>query len=710
MPSVVQNKLNTLSSIGAQFEDGVALIRFGSEHISLDWLNTFCVALDELGKDSGLRGVALLPQSEDLFSVGLSSKEFCRISDKDHAKRLVTLAQNAARKLINLKCQKIAGIAGRCFGLAFDFALLCDKRVALNHPNVKFCLSDRRLGFAPYAGATKILPSLIGLPQAIEMIAGGIIIGAEEALELGLVNALVECASNEKTLTALEQVTLDTLFMPSERIGVIDQLKKRAFASAPSRMTLRRYWDYKTKMAVGGLEDVTKKCVSLCLENAKVGLESALSAEAEAFVTLACRSEGFALRHVLKCSESAREIGSAIELPIKESSIGVLGATDIGIAITVLLLRNAGKVIVVDPHDVARARAQKEITDIFSTRYPEEKDDALSRLLISGELSAINTATLVLETVDEDFELKKQVITQASKAIPKSIIISTANSLKIADISSDVVDKRRIVGARLYRSSSFRSSIEILRTSTTSDRAFLVAAALVWGLGRYPIICEDSTLGVTNRLLAVFFAEAFHLLNEGMSLGEIDEVAIKSGFRVGPFRLMDEIGVDVVKQLMESVKEFCGERVECPPFWDKLIAKGYLGEKTGRGFYVYYEGSVAPDTKIRELLEITKECSQSVKRDAQRRFLLVLMNEGVRCADDGCAGRAGMESAGQIDLASVMSLGLADHKGGVIFMVEQQGARSFVAELSSFAKIYGKRFEPSLGAMQRAELGKGFYM
>jgi 3-hydroxyacyl-CoA dehydrogenase/enoyl-CoA hydratase/3-hydroxybutyryl-CoA epimerase len=206
--------------------------------------------------------------------------------------------------------------------------------------------------------------------------------------------------------------------------------------------------------------------------------------------------------------------------------------------------------------------------------------------------------------------------------------------------------------------------------------------------------------------------EAAILLSQGYSERDIDKAAVDFGMPMGPLRLTDEVGLDIAAKVASMMVEAYGKRMEGPKFAETLLNLGRKGKKTGQGFYNYPEREAVIDPELRSILKLqdAKEILESKDREMlQKRLVLRLVNEAVLCLDEGVAGFPGPEAAGQIDLASVMGIGFAPFRGGIIRYAEMFGSHNIYKSLCELAETEGKRYEPCKGVVIRAQDNRSFY-
>jgi 3-hydroxyacyl-CoA dehydrogenase/enoyl-CoA hydratase/3-hydroxybutyryl-CoA epimerase len=247
--------------------------------------------------------------------------------------------------------------------------------------------------------------------------------------------------------------------------------------------------------------------------------------------------------------------------------------------------------------------------------------------------------------------------------------------------------------------------VEIIRGATTSDKTIAVVAALASKLGKYPVVVKDVPGFLVNRILSPYLNEAAYLIEDGFSILDIDRVAARFGMPMGPVRLLDEVGLDIVVHVSEVMIKGYGARMATPPFADMLVKAGRKGKKNGKGFYDFSEDgrTATPFAGLRDLLALKKPARSGDDQVIFDRLFMALINESIRCLDDGVAGTPGPDAAQQIDLATVMGMGFPPFRGGLLHFADSLGADKVLATLQKLEKEYGSRFAPAPGIIARAK-------
>lgn len=284
--------------------------------------------------------------------------------------------------------------------------------------------------------------------------------------------------------------------------------------------------------------------------------------------------------------------------------VGVLGAGQMGAGIAQLVAQAGARTLLYDPDAAARERAVARIADGLGRlaakgRLAEDEATVLARVEPVDALAAMAPCGLVIEAAPERLDLKLALFGEVAAVVAADAVLATnTSSLSVTEIAAGVPGPERVVGLHFFNPVPLMRLAEVVAGEASAPEALAVARGAGEAMGKTVIDAADVAGFLVNRVNRPFFLEALRCLQEGLAdVQAIDRVVrMGGGFRMGPFELMDLIGIETNHAVAEGfLRQTYGEpRYRPSPLAARMVAAGYLGRKTGRGWYAYGEGSVCP--------------------------------------------------------------------------------------------------------------------
>ena len=283
------------------------------------------------------------------------------------------------------------------------------------------------------------------------------------------------------------------------------------------------------------------------------------------------------------------------------SKIAVIGSGLMGNGIALTCVQAGFSVTNVDLSKAALEKAQSATLTLYEKKIakgsltPAQKDEYLKRLTFSNNLNDIKDASLIIEAVPENIDLKKTVFKELDDiANPDAIIISNTSGLSISEIASATKRPSQIMGAHFFYPAPVMKLLELIRGLQTSDETYNFVKEFALAIGKEVVEAPEYPGFIVNRLLVLMQNEAAFLVMEGCQPEDVDK-AMKLGTNhpMGPLELADFVGVDIVYATITSIYSgFKDSKYRPCPLLENMVKAGYLGRKSGRGFYNYTTGGI----------------------------------------------------------------------------------------------------------------------
>ena len=579
----------------------------------------------------------------------------------------------------------VAALHGTVLGGGLELALGCDARVALRETQVG--LPEVTLGLIPGAGGTQRLPRLIGIPRAMALISTGERVGAEEALQLGLVDAVVA------TDVRASAIGLAATLSHKRRVRDL---------SVPAITNAEVSRAAATALRVGKNRPAVQAAVESVQASRYLPFDQALSQERASFEALRGSREARALRYQFFAEREAGKYpaeASVVGRPVRR--IGVVGAGTMGTGIAITALDAGLDVTLIEREQDALARGVERIHSYYAARCATGKlsvtaaDARKARLQSSLQWAALATADLIVEAVFEDLAVKQEVFRELDGVAQKGAILATNTSyLDIDEIARVTTRPQDVVGLHFFSPAQVMRLLEVVHASASSAQALLTALRFARELRKIPVVAANAFGFIGNRIYAAYRRQCEFLLEEGATPLQVDTALESFGFAMGPFAVGDLSGLDIawrMRQATAKARDPADRYVRIP---DLLCEAGRLGRKSGAGYYCYENGSrvSADDPFVGDLIAKARAEKGIVPRaiDSQeitQRALMAMVNEAAQLLTEGVAQRAS-----DIDVALVNGYGFPRWEGGPVFWARERGAPLLHQDLEALAHASGPGF------------------
>ncbi len=659
-------------------------------------------------------GVIVSSGKPGSFIAGADVDAIGSITDEAQVHAFVRRGQLAYQRLAALPCPTVAAIDGVCLGGGLELALACDSRIASEEPRTTLGLPEVMLGILPAWGGTTRLWRLVGLPTALDLILSGRTLDAKRAERAGLVARAVPAAW---LLERAEEQLAVLRARPAARRRDVFRAKNAVdaflsgtapgrsivFAQARKGVLARTAGVYPAPLAVLG---VLERTVGASVE---AGLVDEAATVAPLVVGPVCKNL-VRIFHLNEAAKRANVVADPSLKPARIERMALIGAGVMGAGIAELAARQGIDVRMREIKPEALQKGLQTIRRVIDERGRKkrqparEKDAQMAHVLPTLELTGMGRADFAIEVVVEDPEVKRRVFGELEVRIPATALLATnTSSLSVNALAEGLRHPERFVGFHFFNPVHKMPLVEVVRGERTSDAALVTAVGLARRMGKTPVVVKDSPGFVVNRVLMPYLREALHLLDEGWRVADLDAAMKRFGMPMGPFEVVDEVGLDVAHKVAGVLSKAFPARMEPSSALETLIAAGRLGRKNGLGFYRHQGRKRTPDPAVRGLLGLRESRRPQTLDALAERMVLAMINESARVVEEGLVSGPDV-----VDLAMIFGAGFPPYRGGVLRHADTLGLSHVVARLRALHAEKGARYEPCALLVAKAEAGETF--
>jgi len=676
----------------------------------------FAAAIDRLEQDETIRAAVVRSGKPDVWVAGADIEEFLGIETSSQAEALSRDGHALLERLEKLRTPVVAAINGVCLGGGLEAALACAYRIATDTPKTAFGLPEVQLGLIPGAGGTQRLPRLVGLEAALDMILTGRNIRARKALQMGLVHELVHPAILDDIAMdrakALAEGTLKRdapsgahgarhLLLDENRVG-----RALVLRQARERIVARTRGHYPAPLAA----------LDVIATGYSQGTDRGFREEARLFGELAVSEVSRQLVFLFFATTALKKDAGVPEpapppAPIRK--VGILGAGFMGAGIASIAVQQGTLIRLkdADPGRVGKglAAAREVLRDRLTKKQitRQQLDDYMSLIGGTIDYSGFRSVDLVIEAVFEDLGVKQAVLKETEAVTrPDAIFASNTSTIPIGRLASVSSRPQRVIGMHFFSPVPKMPLLEVIVTTETSREVTTTVVGYGKTLGKTVIVVNDAPGFFANRILAPYINEAGILLDEGVAIEAVDRALVEFGFPVGPITLIDEVGLDIAGKSGAIMLEAFGSRMAPSQSLTRVVAAGRTGRKGKKGFYRYDENGKkrGVDGSVYELLPAGAGRIEMPVDEIQRRCVLAMVNEAVRCLQEGI-----LRSSRDGDVGAVFGIGFPPFRGGPFRYVDSLGVERVVRALEGLNADRAPRFAPAQLLIEMAREGRRFY-
>ena len=615
-------------------------------------------------------------------------------------------------RLAGLPVPTVAAVRGVCLGGGVELALACDWRVAADD-DTRMGLPEVQLGILPAWGGTTRLPRLVGLRAALGLVLSGKPVGAGKCRRIGLVDQVFPAEQFEDRSLTFAMGLADGDGSKKKRRRPRGPLDRFLDGVPLGRAVVLRIARRQVLRRTGGRYPAPLKVLEVLRKGGgrslAAGLEMEARAAGELLVSPACGN----LLFLFRLRERARKgpwADGGVAKPARR--LAVIGAGVMGGGIAQLAAFRDIPARMKDIRHEAVAGGLAHARALFDgavrRRKLRRREAERKMALVSGGLdwAGLRQAGVVVEAVVERIDVKRAVLAETEAAMdPEGVLATNTSSLSVNQMAMALSRPGRFAGMHFFNPVHKMPLVEVVRGEATHPDTVETIAALAARLGKVPVVVGDGPGFLVNRVLGVCLNEAGHMLGEGMDARAVERAWTGFGMPMGPYRLIDEVGIDVAAHAGAALGEAFGERMRPAPALVALAEAGRLGRKGGRGFYLYRKGRQRGfDAGVYGDMGLGAPRGRASASEVVERLVLAMVNEAGRALEEGIVA-----SAGEVDLAMVMGTGFPPFLGGPLKYADDRGTRDVLAGLEALRERFGVRFRPCGAVAKLGASGEGFH-
>ena len=637
-----------------------------------------CDQFDKANSDENVRGI-VLKGAGNAFIAGADISEF---GQKMEGPDLHTALKNIEYS----EKPVVAAINGPALGGGLETALCCNYRIATEKSIVG--LPEVNLGLLPGAGGTQRLPRIVGPSQALKIMLSGVPVPAKKALDQGILDGISTGDLVEDAISFLHKKLDETTEHPKVRDLNEKLVEARGNENVMAEAKALASKSRKGQFAPGQII----KCVEAAIE--EDDFDAGMKKESDLFLECLLHPQREAMIHIFFGERTA---GKILDVPKdtetqKIGSAGVVGSGTMGGGIA-MNFANAGiPVIVLDQDEKNLERGIGVIEKNYQMMVDrgrlsqEMKDGVMSLITPSLNYEDLADCDIVVEAVYENLDLKQEIFKKLDDVVKDdAILASNTSGLDIDAISSVTNRPEKVVGTHFFSPANIMRLLEIVRGEKTSKETLATIMKLGKVIKKAAVMSLNAPGFIGNRMLFGYTQQANMLLLEGALPNQVDTALESFGMNMGPFRMMDLVGLDLGWRARKLAK------LETPltnKIADALCEQERFGQKNSKGFYNYSEGSRAPNPapENEEIYVKVAEENGFTRRDISDeeivdRCIFGLVNEGAKILEEGVAQRSS-----DMDIVYINGYGFPIWRGGPMFYANSIGLDKVLEKINKFAE------------------------
>ena len=656
-------------------------------------------AIKSADHNSSVRSIIIIGNGST-FPAGADIKEFGQPPQAPHLPEV-------CEEIENINKPVIAALHGTALGGGLEIALASNYRIA--EEKTKLGLPEVNLGLLPGAGGTQRLPRLAGISAALQIMTSGKSISASEALKLGVVdkistNLLEDAKAFAKQVA--EKNSHPKTSMLTEKFDN-DELNKKAIASMKELI----------QQKFGALE-APKKILECVEASISMDISEGLKYERNSFSELMAGKQSKALIHAFFAERKSAKIPEVSRANARDiKTLSVIGGGTMGAGITIAALNVGLKVKMIEQDSENLNKGIQHVTKVLERDVDkgrmtsDQKNKILENYYPSINFQDISEADMIIEAVYEEMTVKQTVFKKIDRlAKDGAVLASNTSYLDIDQIAAVTQRPKDVIGLHFFSPANIMRLLEIVIPSKVSDEVVATGLKLAKMMKKIPVRAGNCDGFIGNRILSTYGEAAAYMMEDGASPYDIDKAVVNFGYPMGPFQMFDLAGGDIGWATRKRKSATRDPRMRYVEISDRLCENGWFGQKTGRGFYQYTNGSRRgeEDPEVLKIIEREREKKGIQVRSFSEdeiinRYLAAMINESAKVLEEKIALRPS-----DIDVTKLYGYGFPRYKGGPMHFADTYGLEKLLDNLNKYCEEDSLFWKPAKLIEDLAKSGKNF--
>ncbi|WP_425073596.1 3-hydroxyacyl-CoA dehydrogenase NAD-binding domain-containing protein [Sagittula sp. S175] len=647
-------------------------------------------AVDRFADDDAR--IAVILGEGKLFLGGADISEFGKTPLEPHLPDVCTHIERCPKPVV-------AAIHGPALGGGCEVALGAHYRLAMQGARLGF--PEVHLGLIPGAGGSQRMPRLTGVGPALDMMPAGGSVSAEQALKIGLVDRVATGDVRAEGLRFAQDLLADGAGPRQTGALPCPAYDAEAFDAARALWTKKARGEVAPLVAIDAIEVATK-----------LDYDAGVKEERRLFFSLMETPQRAGMIHAFF---NDRKVSKLPELdgiaPRAVDSVGVIGGGTMGAGIATACLLAGLPVTLVERDEASADKARATIAGYLSAAVKRGKlaDAApvLARLKTVTNYAELGPVDLAIEAVFEDMGVKKDVFARLDAVMKPGAILATNTSyLDVTEIAAATSRPSDVIGLHFFSPAHVMKLLEVVVPDTTAPDVTATAFALAKRLKKTAVkagVC-DGFIG--NRILATYRGAADRMILDGASPWEIDAAIKAFGLPMGPFEMGDLAGLDIGYMTRQRKAATRDPRDVVPTWADEMYHEGWLGQKTGRGYYTYADRKGTPNEAILPMIDAARGDRPQrtfTPEDIQRFYMAAMVHEAAKVVGEGIAARPL-----DVDVTLLYGYGFPRWRGGPLHWADSVGLPALLADIQSWAETDRYFWQPAPLLQQLVAEGRSF--